>query len=360
MSLLSVRDLVVEFPTPEGPVRAVDGVSLELAHGERIGVVGESGSGKSVLSRTVMGLTRPRAAKISGEVVFDGHSILQLSERQRRGLWGREIAMVFQDPLSSLHPITPIGDQLVEALRRDPRVGRAEAKRRAVELLDTVGIPQASRWVQARAHELSGGMRQRVAIAMAIACRPKLIIADEPTTALDVTVQARILELFDRLCHDFDIGLVLVSHDLGVVGRHTDRVAVMYAGRISERGPVGQVFARPGMRYTSALMAAIPRSDSAGRELPRPIPGQPPNLLAPPPGCRFAPRCAAATQQCRTEQPALVAIDGELEHEFACWHPAWTIEARPPEVERREAEQLVAQPLDGTTSRTGGSYEVLR
>jgi oligopeptide/dipeptide ABC transporter ATP-binding protein len=321
-NVLEVRDLVVEFDTPAGPVRAVDGVSLTLRQGERLGLVGESGSGKSVLSRTVMGLTRPRSATITGEVLLDGHPILGWSERQRRTLWGRDVAMVFQDPLSALHPITPIGAQIVEAVRRDPEVTRQSARERAVELLDQVGIPQARTRMTSRAHELSGGMRQRVAIAMAIACRPKLLIADEPTTALDVTVQARILDLFDTLCTQNGIGLVLVSHDLGVVGRHTDQVAVMYAGRIGEVGPVREVFARPTMHYTRALMAAMPQPDRADRALPRPIPGLPPNLLDAAPGCRFAPRCGHATEQCLTTQPPLEAVPDGHGHRYACWHPS--------------------------------------
>ena len=318
--LLRVQDLTVEFTGQSGTVRAVDGVSLRLGYGRRLGVVGESGSGKSVLSRTMMGLTRARSARIGGSVWIAGKSVLELPERARRAMWGRDLAMVFQDPLSALHPITPIGDQLVEAIRRDPSIGRRQARRRAVELLETVGIPLASRRVAARAHELSGGMRQRVAIAMALAGRPKLIIADEPTTALDVTVQARILELFDQLCAEFGIGLVLISHDLSVVGQHTDDVAVMYAGRIAEHGPVAEVFARPAMRYTQALMAAIPRVTDGRRELPRPIPGAPPDLSAPPPGCRFAPRCQHADAVCRT-QPEMLPFPDRPEHRYACAHP---------------------------------------
>lgn len=318
--LLRVQDLTVEFSGPNGTVRAVDGVSLRLGYGNRLGVVGESGSGKSVLSRTMMGLTRARTARITGSVQIAGKPVLQLSERQRRSMWGRDVAMVFQDPLSALHPITPIGAQLVEAVRRDPAIGRREAQRRAVELLERVGIPLASRRVTARAHELSGGMRQRVAIAMALAGNPKLIIADEPTTALDVTVQARILDLFDKLCTEFGIGLVLISHDLSVVGQHTDDVAVMYAGRIAESGPVAEVFARPAMRYTQALMAAIPRVTDGHRELPRPIPGAPPDLSAPPPGCRFAPRCRYADSAC-DRQPEFLPFPDRPDHRYACVHP---------------------------------------
>jgi peptide/nickel transport system ATP-binding protein len=321
-ALLSVRDLTVEFDTPRGTVRAVDGVSFELALGERLGVVGESGSGKSVLSRTVMGLTTMRNARVGGEVVLNGQPVLELSERRRRALWGREVAMVFQDPLSALHPITPIGDQVVEAVRRDPEVGKQAARTRAVELLEMVGIPRAGERMKARAGELSGGMRQRVMIAMAMACRPKLLIADEPTTALDVTVQARVLKLFDELCDEFGIGLILVSHDLRVVGSHTDHVAVMYAGRLVEIGSAAAVFERPMMRYSRALMDALPKRDPAGHELPKPIPGTPPNLLAPPPGCPFSPRCAFAEDDCHKTRPELAPVADQPGHSFACLHPA--------------------------------------
>jgi len=321
-ALLSVRDLTVEFDTPRGTVRAVDGVSFELAQGERLGVVGESGSGKSVLSRTVMGLTTMRNAKVGGAVELNGQPILELPERKRRALWGREVAMVFQDPLGALHPITPIGDQVVEAVRRDPEVGKGAARSRAIELLEMVGIPRAESRMKARAGELSGGMRQRVMIAMAMACRPKLLIADEPTTALDVTVQARVLKLFDELCDEFGIGLILVSHDLRVVGSHTDHVAVMYAGRLVEIGTAAAVFERPMMRYSRALMDALPKRDPAGHELPKPIPGTPPNLLAPPPGCPFSPRCAFAEDDCHKTRPELAPVADQPGHSFACLHPA--------------------------------------
>ena len=320
--LLSIQDLAVEFDTPRGILRAVDGVSLEVRAGERLGIVGESGSGKSVLSRAAMGLFGPREAKVTGSVLINGRSVLDMRPRERRDLWGREIAMVFQDPLSSLHPITPIGEQVAEAVRRDGVTGRKDAAARAVELIDMVGIAQAERRSKARAHELSGGMRQRVVIAIAMAANPKLLFADEPTTALDVTVQARILDLFDELCREFSIGLVMISHDLGVVAEHTDSVAVMYAGRIAERGPVDSVISRPTMRYTRALMDAIPKIDTAGqRRLPRPIRGLPPLLIDPPAGCRFSPRCSAALDRCHVDQPALDSVSTEPEHSFACWNP---------------------------------------
>jgi peptide/nickel transport system ATP-binding protein len=248
--------------------------------------------------------------------------MLELGERRRRALWGREVAMVFQDPLSALHPIAPIGDQVVEAVRRDPEVGRSVARARAVELLELVGIPRAGERMKARAGELSGGMRQRVMIAMAMACRPQLLIADEPTTALDVTVQARVLKLFDELCDEFGIGLILVSHDLRVVGSHTDHVGVMYAGRLVEIGTAAAVFERPMMRYSRALMDAIPKRDPSGHELPAPIPGMPPNLLAPPPGCPFSPRCAHAQEDCRGTRPELAPVADQPGHSYACLHPA--------------------------------------
>jgi peptide/nickel transport system ATP-binding protein len=320
-ALLKARDLTVTFHTPDGPVRAVDRLDLDLAPGERLGLVGESGSGKSVLVRTLMGLYRRREAETSGTVRFNGTDILALSERRRRSIWGRDIAMIFQDPMNSLHPIIPVGDQIAEVLMVHRDMPKAQARVRAVELLDRVGMVQAPQRARSRAHELSGGMRQRVMIAMAMACEPKLLLADEPTTALDVTVQARILTLFDSLCAEFGIGLVLVSHDLEVVSRHTDRIAVMYAGQLVETGPVTDVYRRPSMRYTEALIAATPRWHRDCQVLPRPIPGQAPNLLDPMTGCRFAPRCAAATEQCTEAAPPFEPVEPGSEHRRACWHP---------------------------------------
>ncbi|WP_166354484.1 ABC transporter ATP-binding protein [Phytoactinopolyspora limicola] len=319
--LLSVENLRVRFTTPDGVVTAVDGVDLRLGQGERLGIVGESGSGKSVLIRTIMGLLRPGEADIDGQVIFDGRPVLAMKARERRRIWGSEIGMIFQDPMNSLHPITPVGAQIAEVLRLHRGMSAKAAHERAVELLDLVKIAEPGRRSRQRAHELSGGMRQRVMVAMAMACEPKLLLADEPTTALDVTVQARILELFDTLCDQFGIGLILVSHDLGVVGRHTDRVAVMYAGQIGETGPAHQVLGNPTMRYTRALMDAVPRWGLDQQILPTPIGGQPPNLLALEPGCHFAPRCVAATEQCHTHRPALLAVPDEPDHYAACWHP---------------------------------------
>lgn len=319
--LLDVADLRVEFATPDGPVRAVDDVSVGLDRGERLGIVGESGSGKSVLVRTMMGLVRPSEATITGSVVFDGLPLLPLGERQRRAIWGRDIAMIFQDPMNSLHPITPVGDQVAEVLRIHRGLDRAAARRRAVELLDMVGIAEPARRARSRAHELSGGMRQRVMIAMAMACEPKVLLADEPTTALDVTVQARILALFDDLCRTFGIGLVLVSHDLEVVSRHTDRIAVMYGGRLVETGPVAAVCNHPTMRYTKALLDATPRWNTDKQVLATPIPGYPPNALEPLAGCPFAPRCGAAIAACHDTTPPLDAVPADPDHRSACWNP---------------------------------------
>ncbi|OYD61124.1 ABC transporter ATP-binding protein [Rhodococcus sp. OK302] len=330
LPLLSVKNLKVQFPTPRGLATAVNGVSFDLARRERLGIVGESGSGKSVLSRTIMGLTSSRDAKISGQVMFNGREILGLRAGERRSLWGREIAMVFQDPLSSLHPIIPVGDQVTEAVRRAPGVSRREARAKATELLDMVGIPDAAAKSRSRAHELSGGQCQRVMIAMAMACTPKLLLADEPTTALDVTVQAKILELFDELCAEFSIGLIMVSHDLGVIGRHTDRVTVMYAGKMVETGSITDVFEAPTMQYTRALIRAIPRFDANHRGLPEPISGLPPNLLAPPPGCSFAPRCRAAIDVCHESAPELVPACNSPEHRYACWQPTLPVSASTP------------------------------
>ncbi|MDQ6524261.1 ABC transporter ATP-binding protein [Nocardioides sp. LHD-245] len=320
--LLQIEDLVVEFPTRGGLVRAVDGVSLTLGRGERLGIVGESGSGKSVLGRTVMGLNDRARARISGRVLFEGKDVLGASAQERRELWGRQISMIFQDPLSALHPITPIGAQIAEAVRRLPDVDKAQAAERAVELLDMVGIPDARRRARQRAHEFSGGMRQRALIAMAIACKPKLIIADEPTTALDVTVQAKILDLLDELCTELSIGSVLITHDMGVVAQHTDRVAVMYGGQVVETAPVAGLFAAPTMRYTRALLAAIPQMAPGRRSLPVPIGGTPPNPLERGAGCRFAPRCTFAEDDCHQAIPELLALADATDHRYRCWHPA--------------------------------------
>jgi len=317
--LLEVRDLVVHFQTDDGLVRAVDGVSFGVDRGRVLGIVGESGSGKSVANLTVMGLTRAANAHISGEVRFDGQDLLTLPDDGIRRIRGREIGMIFQDPLSSLHPFYKVGRQLMEAVRvHHPEVSRADAHDRAVELLTLVGIPEPSRRVDDYPHEFSGGMRQRAMIAMALANDPKLLIADEPTTALDVTVQAQILDLIARLKDDLGMAVIIVTHDLGVVAETADDIAVMYAGRIVERAPTGRVFAAPEHPYTWGLLASIPRLDAPRDEELVPIPGRPPSLINLPSGCSFHPRCPYVRERHRRVDPRLEPVPDDPGHEVAC------------------------------------------
>jgi peptide/nickel transport system ATP-binding protein len=317
--LLEVRDLQVHFETDDGLVKAVDGISYSLERGRALGIVGESGSGKSVSSLTVMGLTRARNARISGEVMFEGSDLLKASERDLRRLRGNEIAMIFQDPLSSLHPYYKVGAQLVEAIRtHNPDQSKAAAKTKAIELLALVDIPEPKRRVDAYPHEFSGGMRQRAMIAMALSNDPKLLIADEPTTALDVTVQAQILMLIRRLQRELDTAVVMITHDLGVIAETVDDVAVMYAGRIVERAPTTRIFATPEHPYTWGLLRSIPRLD-VPRDAPLvPIPGRPPSLINPPGGCSFHPRCPYVRPRHREIDPALEPVPGERDHSVAC------------------------------------------
>src|SRR5689334_7355912 len=290
--LLEVEDLRVHFDTEDGLVKAVDGVSYTVDRGQALGIVGESGSGKSVSSLTVMGLTRFAGnARISGSIVFDGKDLLNASDEDMRRLRGNDIAMIFQDPLSSLHPFYRIGDQLVEAVRAHRDVPKAKALDRAVEMLGLVGIPEPRRRVDAYPHEFSGGMRQRVMIAMALCNDPRILIADEPTTALDVTVQAQILELIEKLQAELGTAVVLITHDLGVVAEVTDDIAVMYSGRIVEKGTRDQIFAAPEHPYTWGLLRSIPRLDTPRDQPLVPVPGRPPSLINRPSGCHFHPRC---------------------------------------------------------------------
>jgi peptide/nickel transport system ATP-binding protein len=315
-SLLSVRDLHVTFPSEAGPVRAVRGVNWELRPGEVLGIVGESGSGKSVSSLAIMGLL-PDRAHVSGSIRLRDRELIGLSDREMSAIRGRRIAIVFQDPMSALTPVYTVGDQVAEAVRaHDRRIGRAGAARRAVELLDRVGIPNPGAAARAFPHEFSGGMRQRVVIAIAIASDPDLIIADEPTTALDVTVQAQVLGVLATAREVTGAGIVLITHDLGVVAGFADRLLVMYAGRIVESGDVDTVYERPRMPYTLGLLGAIPRLGERGRPLV-PITGRPPSLVDLPPGCPFAPRCPVAIEACRTEEPPLLPVPGDG-HEAAC------------------------------------------
>jgi len=307
--VLSIRDLRVTFDTPLGPLEAVRGVDLDVHAGEMMGVVGESGSGKSVTFLAAMGLL-PHRAKVSGSVMLNGQEMIGASMKTLRNMRGGLMSMIFQDPLSALNPVHRIGDQIVEMLKEhQPKMSVKDAEKRAVELLDIVGIPQAAERAHQYPHEFSGGMRQRVVIAIAIANNPKVLIADEPTTALDVTVQAQILEVIERVQKAFGTAVVLITHDLGVIARVADRVNVMYAGRNVEKGDVDSLFDHPSHPYTRGLLASLPHE---GIERLTPITGFPPNMLMPPPGCGFAPRCSHATDACLASLPPLRTF-GDLE-----------------------------------------------
>ncbi|MFJ6893527.1 ABC transporter ATP-binding protein [Streptomyces hokutonensis] len=315
-AVLEVEDLSVEFGTEDGLVRAVRGVGYRLDRGESLGIVGESGSGKSVTALAVMGLL-PTGAKVRGSVRFEGTELLGLSDARLSDLRGSGIAMIFQDPMTSLNPVYNVGYQISETLlRHNPEMKHKDARRRAVELLGTVGIPSPERRVDSYPHEMSGGMRQRVVIAIAMANDPDVIIADEPTTALDVTVQAQILEALETARAETGAALVLITHDLGVVAGHTDRVAVMYAGRIVETGSVEDIFYTPRMPYTLGLLGSLPRLDREEARL-TPITGSPPSLLNLPPGCPFSPRCPMRRDVCDTDEPVLRRAGGDL-HLSAC------------------------------------------
>jgi len=318
MALLEVRDLAVQFETDDGIVRAVDGVSYSVDAGRSLGIVGESGSGKSVSNLTVLGLTRASNASFSGEVLFDGRDLLSLSEDELREVRGEEIAMIFQDPLSSLHPFYRVGDQLIEAVRAHHDVSKRAARDRAIEMLQLVGIPEPRARIDAYPHEFSGGMRQRAMIAMALINAPKLLIADEPTTALDVTVQAQILELIERLQAETGTAVIMITHDLGVVAEMTHEIAVMYAGRIVERAPTGELFAAPQHPYTWGLLRSIPRMDSPRDEELVPIEGRPPSLITRPSGCAFHPRCPFVREAHTRIDPRLEPVDGNADHDVAC------------------------------------------
>ncbi|MCW3013801.1 MAG: transporter ATP-binding protein [Solirubrobacterales bacterium] len=320
--LLEVKDLTVRFTTEDGVVNAVDGVSYTVEPGRTLGIVGESGSGKSVSSLTVMGLTRARNAEITGEVLFDGKNLLEASEQEMRTVRGGPIAMIFQDPMSSLHPMYRIGRQLVEAVQMHQKVSKAAARDRAAEMLALVGIPDARRRLDSYPHEFSGGMRQRVMIAMGLCNNPRMLIADEPTTALDVTVQAQILELIRRLQSELDTAVILITHDLGVVAEVTDDIAVMYCGRIVERGPKDQIFAAPQHPYTWGLLKSIPRLDTPRDQPLVPIAGRPPSLINRPTGCHFHPRCPYVRPECVTVDPTLEPIPNDPTHVVRCLIPA--------------------------------------
>src|SRR5436190_5081756 len=316
--LLEVRDLNVSFQTEDGLVRAVEGVNLKVGRGQSVGIVGESGSGKSVSMLTVMGLSRSRNASISGSATFEGQDLLLASDDDLRKIRGNEVAMIFQDPLSSLHPFYKVGAQLVEGIRAHRDVSKSQAKARAIELLGLVGIPSPKERADSYPHEFSGGMRQRVMIAMALSNEPKLLIADEPTTALDVTVQAQILALLDDLQSRLGMAIIIITHDLGVVAETADEIAVMYAGRIVEHGSTQQVFNTPQHPYTWGLLKSIPRLETARDDELVPISGRPPSLIHRPSGCFFHPRCPYVREAHRRVDPKLEPVAAEEHHEVAC------------------------------------------
>ncbi len=317
--LLSVEDVAVDLPTARGNLRAVDRVDLSLGAGRTLGIVGESGCGKTMLSRAILQLL-PKKAKLTGRVMFDGQDLARCSPGVLRKLRARSLAVVFQDPMTSLNPVLTIGTQLTETLREHLELDVAAATRRAVELLAAVGIPAPEQRLAQYPHQLSGGMRQRVAIAIALSCEPKLLIADEPTTALDVTIQAQILDLLAREQRRRHMAMIIITHDLGVVAGRTDEVAVMYAGRVVERAPTPVLFKNMHMPYTEALLAAIPKLDAAPHTPLPAISGRPPDPTRPLKGCSFAPRCRYADGRCSSEKPRLERAETAA-HQYACFHP---------------------------------------
>jgi peptide/nickel transport system ATP-binding protein len=319
-ALLRVENLRTELGTATGTVRAVDGVSFSVAPGEALGIVGESGSGKSMTAYSIMGLLPPGGSVVAGKIELDGVDITRLSPRQLRAVRGEKVGMVFQDPMTALNPTMTIGDQIAEPLllhRRD--MDARQVRARVLETMEIVGLPGGASRLKTFPHQLSGGLRQRVAIAIALVCNPKLLIADEPTTALDVTIQRQILDLIDNLRADLGMSVILVTHDLGVIAGHTDRVSVMYGGQIVETAPTSEIFERPEHRYTEGLFAAMPERAVDLADPLVPIPGSPPDLSADLLGCRFAPRCQFATESCRMSDPEFSSAGPA--HQFRCIHP---------------------------------------
>jgi peptide/nickel transport system ATP-binding protein len=343
VALLDVENLEVSFRTADGVVQAVRGVSYHVEAGQTLGIVGESGSGKSVSTQTIMGLTR--GAQVSGRALFEGQDLLTASPEQLRHIRGAKVGMIFQDPLSSLHPYYRVGWQIVEMIRlHDTDISKDKAWARAAELLGLVGIPQPERRVRDFPHQFSGGMRQRAMIAMAMALNPALLIADEPTTALDVTVQAQVLRVIRRMQEMFGTAVILITHDLGVIADVADDVLVMYGGKVMERADRRTLFYNSHHPYTEGLLQSLPAYGSS-RERLRPIPGQPPSLLAPPPGCPFAPRCPYVMDQCTIEMPALDPVEDVAGHLSACWLPH-----RSTEREQARRQLAEAEPAGSTAA----------
>ncbi len=321
-TLLEVDDLRTSFRTDRGMVKAVAGISFTLDRGKTLGIVGESGSGKSVLARSIMGLLATNAER-EGSVRFEGAEIMNLSAKEMRPYWGQQMAMVFQDPMTALNPVLKIGRQITESLHEHLEISKQEANEVALALLKSVGIPEPGRRLKEYPHQLSGGMRQRVMIAIALACGPKLLFADEPTTALDVTVQAQILELLQFQQRERFMGMILVTHDLGVVAGRADEIAVMYAGRVVEKAPTGTLFAHVRHPYTEALLKSIPKIELPSHSRLEAIAGRPPDLVNTPPGCTFAPRCPYVQDRCREEEPPLIEAE-QPDHVHRCWFPVGT------------------------------------
>jgi peptide/nickel transport system ATP-binding protein len=336
LALLEVQDLHTYFRTDDGIVKAVDGVNFTVDKGKTLGIVGESGSGKSVTCLTIMGLNPRRTAITSGQALFKGDDLLKMSQRRLREIRGNDMAMIFQDPMTSLNPVHTVSRQLIEAILLHRDVTKKAARARALELLKAVGIPRAERRMDDYPHQFSGGMRQRVMIAMALVNDPDLLIADEPTTALDVTTQAQILQLMKRLQQEFGSAIIMITHDLGVVAETADDVVVMYAAEVVERAPVDEIFNRPRMPYTWGLLGSLPRLDADVDRLVQ-IPGQPPSLLIPPSGCRFHPRCPYVMNICRSEDPPLEPVAG-IDGHFAACH-------LDEETKRREADKLLQETM---------------
>lgn len=348
--LLEVRGLSTSFLTERGRVRAVDDVSFSLDRGQTLGVVGESGSGKTVLSRSVMGLLPRRNVRRTGEVLYEGVDILGYDEKRMSTVWGAEMSMVFQDPMTSLNPVMKIGKQITESLRHHLGIDKDEATATAEVLLSSVGIPEARRRLEEYPHQLSGGMRQRVTIAIALACGPKVLFADEPTTALDVTVQAQILDLLEQQQRERHMAMILVSHDLGVVAGRTDEIMVMYGGNIVEHAPTSTLFDDVRAPYTEALLRSIPRLEQPSHTRLEAIPGRPPNLLSPPTGCNFAPRCRYVQQRCLEQRPPL-ETDSATGHSWRCWYPVGSDANREALARNLEAGVPVGVPAPSSTAK---------
>jgi len=346
-AILTVEDLRTTFATSRGDVRAVDGVSFSLQRGRTLGLVGESGSGKSVLSRSIMGLLPAKAATRTGSITFEGKDLTDWGDKEYRSLWGTEMAMIFQDPMTALNPVMKIGRQITESLRLHLDMDKDTARQTGVELLRSVRIPEPEKRFSTYPHEMSGGMRQRVVIAVALACGPKLLFADEPTTALDVTVQAQVLDLLDEQRRERFMAMLLVTHDLGVVAGRADEIAVMYAGRVVEQAPTKALFADMKMPYTEALLSAIPKLTDAPHTRLAAIGGRPPDLVNPPPGCPFAPRCPYARDRCHEERPELRPVEGDPEHTYACHYPVDS----PETIEIKD--RIAAKAMMATTPTAG-------